>query len=245
MIRMQKPTTVLDGDSHAGSRAPNSFEPPGWPSRGRQPPIRIALVDDHHIVREGLRVLLNETDGFVVVGEAATHDEAFELVATTRPDVLLVDLTYPDGDGMPLIRALRARHPDVRIVVLTMDRGSETVRQALFAGATGYVIKGARPRELFDAIRAVHRGERYLHSSVTGAVVDFSIRGQHTDGPLSMREREVIGLLAGGRPPSEVARILGISVHTVRRHIANASMKLDIHGWSQLTRYAVQHGIAR
>jgi len=216
-----------------------------WPGRGRQPPIRVALVDDHHLVREGLRLLLDETDGFVVVGEAATRDEAFELVALARPDVLLVDLAFPEGDGMPLIRALRARHPEVRIIVLTMDRGSETVRQALFAGATGYVIKGARSRDLFEAIRAVWRGERYLHSSVTGAVVDFSIRGHRYESPLSMREREVLGLLAGGRPPTEVARILGISVHTVRRHIANASTKLDLHGWTELSRYAVQHGLAR
>ncbi len=242
---MEKPATVLDGGIHESSFAPISPEPLGWPGRGRQPPIRVALVDDHHLVREGLRVLLNGTEGFVVVGEAATQDEAFELVAVTRPDVLLVDLSYPEGDGMPLIRAMRARHPDVRIVVLTMDRGSETVRQALFAGATGYVIKGARSRDLFEAIRAVRRGERYLHSSVTGAVVDFSIRGQRSDSPLSMREREVLGLLAGGRPPSEVARILGISVHTVRRHIANTSTKLELHGWNELTRYAIQHDIAR
>lgn len=242
---MEKPATLLDRGSDAGSRAPNAPEPVLWPGRGRQPPIRVALVDDHHLVREGLRLLLNETDGFVVVGEAATHDEAFELVAIARPDVLLVDLSFPEGDGMPLIRALRARHPDVRIIVLTMDRGSETVRQALFAGATGYVIKGARSRDLFEAIRAVRRGERYLHSSVTGAVVDFSISGRRSESPLSMREREVLGLLAGGRSPTEVARILGISVHTVRRHIANTSTKLDLHGWTELTRYAVQHDIAR
>jgi DNA-binding NarL/FixJ family response regulator len=107
------------------------------PPRRRQGPIRIALVDDHHLVREGLRLVLNSVDGFEVVGEAATHDEAFDLVASTHPDILVLDLTFPEGDGLPLLRALGTLHPDLRVVVLTMDRGSETVRQALVAGARG------------------------------------------------------------------------------------------------------------
>jgi len=242
---MDEHAPPLPPDDRAAAPEPDTEAPAAWPARGRQTPIRVALVDDHHLVREGLRLVISATDGFVVVGEAATHVEAFELVASTHPEVLLLDLTFPEGDGIPLLRALRARHPNLRVVVLTMDRGSETVRQALHAGASGYVVKGARSRDLFEAIRAVSRGERYLHSSVTGAIVDDSIRGIRAGSQLSVREREILALLAGGHAPSDVARMLGISVHTVRRHIANLSAKLGLHGQTALTRYAVEHGLAR
>jgi DNA-binding NarL/FixJ family response regulator len=217
----------------------------GRPSRLRQGPIRIALVDDHHLVREGLRLVLNSVDGFEVVGEAATHDEAFDLVASTQPDILVLDLTFPEGDGLPLLRALGTLHPDLRVVVLTMDRGSETVRQALVAGARGYVVKGAHSNELLEAIHAVSRGERYLHSSVTAAIVDDSIRFNRAGSQISVREREILSLLASGHPTAEVSRMLGISVHTVRRHVANLSEKLGLHDRTALTRYAVEHGLIR
>ena len=214
-------------------------------SSGEAPPIRVALVDDHHLVREGLRLVLASVPGIEVVGEAATHARAYDLLAETRPDVLLLDLTFPEGDGLPLLRTLRDAHPTVRILVLTMDRGSETVRQALVAGASGYVVKGATSTELVEAIRAVARGDRYLHSSVTSVIVDDSIRWLQAGSDLSLREREILSLLAGGRSPAEIARMLGISVHTVRRHIANLSAKLDLHGRSALMRYAVRHGLVR
>jgi DNA-binding NarL/FixJ family response regulator len=207
--------------------------------------IRVALVDDHHLVREGLRLVLANAAGIEVVGEAATHEAAFELLADAQPDVLLLDLTFPEGDGLPLLRAMRARYPSVRILVLTMDRGSETVRQALAAGASGYLVKGATSAELVEAIRAVARGDRYLHSSVTGAIVDDSIRWLRAGSDLSLREREILGLLGGGRNPTEIAGMLGISAHTVRRHIANLSAKLDLHGRSALMRYAHSHGLVR
>jgi DNA-binding NarL/FixJ family response regulator len=213
--------------------------------RQQQGPIRIALVDDHHLVREGLRLVLNSVEGFEVVGEAATHDEAFDLVAATHPDILVLDLTFPEGDGLPLLRALGTLHPDLRVVVLTMDRGSETVRQALVAGARGYVVKGAHSNELLEAIHAVSRGERYLHSSVTGAIVDDSIRFNRAGSQISVREREILSLLASGHPTAEVSRMLGISVHTVRRHVANLSEKLGLHDRTALTRYAVEHGLIR
>jgi len=207
--------------------------------------IRIALVDDHHLVREGLRLVLASVPSVEIVGEAATHEGAFDLVDETHPDVLLLDLTFPEGDGLPVLRTLHARLPSMRILVLTMDRGSETVRQALVAGASGYVVKGATSAELIEAIRAVARGERYLHSSVTSAIVDDSIRWVQAGSSLSMREREILSLLAGGRSAAEIAKVLGISVHTVRRHVANLSAKLDVHGRPALMRYAMQHGLVR
>ena len=237
--------TAPSGPDASGTAIQDPTTRSGPPFRRRSAPIRVALVDDHHLVREGLRLVLGSDKGFDVVGEAATHDEAFELVATTHPDVLLLDLTFPEGDGLPLLRALRARHPELRVIILTMDRGSESVRQSLVAGARGYVVKGARSRDLFEAIRAVWRGERYLHSSITGAIIDDSIRLTQTGQELSMREREILSLLASGYSPSEVGRMLGISVHTVRRHVANLSAKLGLRGMGALTRYAIQHGLIR
>jgi DNA-binding NarL/FixJ family response regulator len=132
----------------------------------------------------------------------------------------------------------------MRIIVLTMHGDPETVRQALAAGAAGYLVKGARSVELIEAIRAVVRGDRYLHSSVTGAIVDDSMRWYET-GAISPREREVLSRLASGETPAQIATTLDISVHTVRRHIANLSEKLGIHGTSGLVRYAIRNGIAR
>ena len=208
------------------------------------PAIRVGLVDDHHLVREGLRLVLAGDDRFEVVGEADTGAGAFELVERSRPDVLVLDLTFPSGDALPLLRDLRNRHPDLRLVVLTMHSDPETVRHTLAAGASGYLVKGARSQELFAAIVAVARGERYLHSSVTGAVVDDSIRWLRT-GTMSIREREILSLLASGHPPAEIGQTLDISIHTVRRHIANLSAKLGIRGTNALTRYAIRHGLVR
>jgi DNA-binding NarL/FixJ family response regulator len=242
---MDELTGMADRQDGGAAPPPGPPSPSAAPFRHHVAPIRVGLVDDHNLVREGLRLVLGSDKGFEVVGEAATYEEAFELVATTQPDVLLLDLTYPEGDGLPLLRALRARHPGLKVVVLTMDRGSESVRQALVAGALGYVVKGARSRDLFEAIRAVWRGERYLHSSITGAIVDDSIRLTQTGQQPSVREREILTLLASGNSPSEIGRMLGISVHTVRRHVANLSDKLGLRGAGALTRYAIQHGLIR
>ncbi len=219
-----------------------SEEAPTPSSRQRSRPIRVALVEDHHLVREGLRLALAEADGFEIVGEAANRDGAWELVAATHPDVLLLDLTLPEGDALPLLESLPALQPGLRIIILTMHSDPETVRQALAAGASGYLVKGAHLEELFEAIRAVARGERYLHSSVTAGVVDDSVRWFRS-GPISAREREILRLLASGRSPAEIGRMLGISVHTVRRHIANLSEKLGVRGNNALTRYAIRHGL--
>jgi len=232
------------------TESPEALEPSTGRDATRYPrmmlgqTIRIGLVDDHHLIREGLRLVLQDVEGFEIVGDAADHESARDLVATLRPDVLLLDLTFPEGDGLPLLRNLRVQYPAVRMIVLTMHGDPETVRQALAAGAAGYLVKGARSSELVEAIRAVARGDRYLHSSVTGAVVEDSIRWFET-GAISSREREVLSLLASGQAPAQIARSLDISVHTVRRHIANMSDKLGIHGTNALTRYAIHRGLAR
>jgi DNA-binding NarL/FixJ family response regulator len=223
--------------------APGTRE--GRPARaGLLGVIRVGLADDHHLIREGLRLVLQSEPGFEIVGEAADHASAVELVVTQRPDVLLLDLTFPEGDAIPLVRTLRARAPGLRIIVLTMHSDPETVRQALAAGAAGYLVKGAQSRDLVEAIRAVAKGERYLHSSVTNTVVEDSIRWFEA-GTMSVREREVLSLLASGHSPAQIAQSLDISIHTVRRHLANVSAKLGIKGINALTRYAIRHGLDR
>lgn len=219
----------------AGARATH----PGHPGV-----IRVALADDHHLIREGLRLVLQGDPSVEIVGEAADHGSAIDLVVAQRPDVLLLDLTFPEGDALPLLRALRSRQPELRVIVLTMHSDPETVRQALAAGAAGYMVKGARSAELLEAIRAVAQGDRYLHSSVTNTVIEDSMRWFEA-GTMSGREREVLSLLAAGHSPAQIASSLDISIHTVRRHLANVSAKLGVKGMNALTRYAIRHGLDR
>jgi two-component system, NarL family, response regulator NreC len=208
-------------------------------------PTRVALVDDHHIVRQGLRLLIASEADLEVVGEADGRDEAFELVERERPDVLLLDISLGDQDALPMIAAFHARFPSMRVLVLTMHSDAETVRQSLIAGAAGYVIKGAVASELTQGIRAVARGERYLHSSITAYVVDDSLQWLQSGSGLTTREREILSLFAAGHSPSAIGRSLGISVNTVRRHLANVTTKHGLHGRAALTRYAAERGMIR
>jgi DNA-binding NarL/FixJ family response regulator len=236
--RIQHSSDRQHGEPLGPQRAAN---PASATARGTRA-IRVALVEDHHLVREGLRLALAGADGFEIVGEAANRADAVELVKATRPDVLLLDLTLPEGDALPLLESLPALQPELRIIILTMHSDPETVRQALAAGASGYLVKGAHLEELFAAIRAVARGQRYLHSSVTESVVEDSVRW-FKSGPLSGREREILRLVGSGHAQLEIGRMLGISVHTVRRHIANISEKLGLRGNNALTRYAIRNGL--
>jgi DNA-binding NarL/FixJ family response regulator len=221
---------------------------PGDVRDGRRPrgsPLRIVLCDDHTVVRDGLRLVLSGEPDMEVVGEASGGADLFDVVQVCRPDVLILDLTLDDHDGIPLLRDMRARYPAVAVVILTMHRDPETVRQSLLAGAAGYVVKGARSSDLADAIRAVARDERYVHSSVVGTVVDDSVNWLRSGTGLSQREREILSLIAGGQTAPMVAERLGISVHTVHRHIANLSAKLNAHGLPALVRFAIEHGFVR
>jgi DNA-binding NarL/FixJ family response regulator len=205
--------------------------------------IRVVLVEDHHLVREGLRLVLGAEDTMEVVGEAGSAEEAMTALESADADLVVLDLGLGDHVGFDLLRAIRARFSSVSVLVLTMHRDPETVRQALRAGAAGYLVKGAHARELVDAIHAVIRGERYLHSSVTSAVIDDSQRGLRDGSALTAREREILRLLARGLTAPQVGNQLGISVHTVHRHVANMSSKLGLHGVVPLVRYGVERGI--
>jgi DNA-binding NarL/FixJ family response regulator len=221
-----------------------STKPPGNEPRPALRPIRVALVDDHHLVREGLRLVLMSR-GFDVVGESPTAAGTFELLAQHRPDVLLLDLSLGAADGITLLREIGARAPATKVVIVSMHRDPETVRQALRAGAVGYVVKGAHSNDLYDAIDAVMRGERYLHSSVTAAIVDDSLRWLESGTVLTAREREILSLLAARYSSVEIGRRLGISPHTVRRHMANLSSKLGTRGTEALVSYALREGLGR
>lgn len=208
-------------------------------------PIRTLLVDDHAVVREGLRLVLGQQADLSVVGEAADPSEAIDLAERLRPDVIVMDIALGQQDGVAGIEAILARVPQTRVLVLTMFHDAETLRQCLLAGAAGFVVKGANSSDLIDAIRAISRGERYIHSSVVELVIEDSLRWLRDGAPLSPREREVVSLLGGGRTPTRIGEVLGISVHTVRRHLTNAGVKIGVRGSPGLARYARERGFAR
>jgi DNA-binding NarL/FixJ family response regulator len=211
------------------------------PSRER--PIRVAVVEDHPLVREGLRLILSGAPDVVVVGEVGDAGDVFEMVAEAAPGIVLLDITLGAADAIPLLRELVGRFPSTRVIVVTMHDDAETVRQAFLAGALGYVVKGAHGEDLLAAIRAVARGEQYVHSAVAGAVVEDSLRWVRHGTRLSPRERDVVRLVSDGLTAKEVGRTLGISAHTVRRHIANVAAKLGVRGRAGIARYAFEHGL--
>lgn len=222
-----------------------AIQPTVEPGRTRERPIRVAVVDDHGLVREGLRLILGTATDVEVVGEAGDVGEVFEMIERSAPAVVLLDISLGAADAIPLLRELGARFPAARAVVVTMHDDAETVRQALLAGAAGYVVKGARGDELLAAVRAVARGERYIHSAVAGAVVADSLRWLRQGARLSPRERDVVRLVTDGLTAREVGKTLGISAHTVRRHVANVATKLEVRGRAGIARYAFEHGLIR
>lgn len=206
-------------------------------------PIVVGLVDDHHLVREGIRSLLEQQSDLTVIGEASDLKGAFALLEESLLQVMILDISIGHEDALASLGALRARRPDVKFLVLTMHSEAETVRQALAQGASGYLLKGAYSSELVTAARAVAAGERYLHSSITTRVVEDYLRTD--DDVLTSREREVLALIASGRSASDVGQTLGISSHTVRRHLANLRTKLGLHGRGAVLRYAIGHDLVR
>ena len=204
-------------------------------------PIRIGIVDDHALVREGLRLILDAQPDMDVVGEASDPAGALSMAALGEPQIMLVDLTLDGSDGVALIRDLTDRNPRIRVIAVTMHHHEETVRQAFLAGAAGYVVKGAASADLIAALRAVANNQHYVHPVVASVVVVDSLRWLRQGDRLSPREIEVLRLVTAGRTAAETGRALGISAHTVRRHLSNTASKVGVHGRVALTRYAVEH----
>jgi DNA-binding NarL/FixJ family response regulator len=207
--------------------------------------IRVGIVDDHALVRDGLRLILEREPDIDVVGDAADAAGAMALAATRKPHVLVVDITLGESDGIALLRDLTSHFPRIRLVTVTMHEHEETVRQAFLAGAAGYVVKGAPSVDLIAAVRAVARDQRYIHPVVASVVVVDSLRWLRQADRLTPREIEVLRLLTAGRTAAETGRALGISANTVRRHIANVTDKSGARGRVALTRYALEHHLVQ
>lgn len=211
--------------------------------------IRVLVVDDHAVVREGLRHVLSAAGGFVVVGEARTGEEAVALAAEHQPNVVLLDLSLPGMSGLDAAAALRARWPEIRVLVLSMHEQDEYVIAAVRGGAHGYVLKDTGPAELRAAIRAVHDGAGYFSPAVATRL-GAAIRGEVTaDSPgerlarLTPRERQVLTHVAEGWTNREIATRLGISPRTVESHRESLMKKLSLRSVAELTRFALASGL--
>jgi DNA-binding NarL/FixJ family response regulator len=212
-------------------------------------PVRVLIVDDHAVVREGLRHVLTAAEGFSVVGEAANATEALGLAETVRPDVVLLDLTMPGMSGLEAAAELRRRASGVRILVLSMHEQDEYVLEAVRGGANGYILKDAGPAELRAAIRAVGAGGEYFSPAVARRLT-AAVRGEvATESPrdrlqrLTPREREVLALVATGNTNRAIAARLGISPRTVESHRESLMKKLALRTVADLTRFALQAGL--
>ncbi|HTX07134.1 MAG TPA: response regulator transcription factor [Solirubrobacteraceae bacterium] len=224
--------------------------------------IRILVVDDHAVVREGLRAFLALQEGFEIVGEAADGDEALERAAELDPDVILMDLVMPGRDGVSAMRELHARRRDAggrgsqggraRVIVLTSFLDDDRLLPALEAGAAGYLLKNSQPAELARAIRAAHAGEAIIDPTAAARLVralsdqdDRRRAGAGVLEELTGREREVLALIAGGRSNKRIALELGISEKTVKAHVGHVLAKLGVTDRTQAAVLAVQEGLVQ
>ena len=211
---------------------------------------RIVLADDHAILREGIRALLEDQSDMTVIGEAADGRKAVELARDLSPDIIVMDIGMPLLNGLEATRQIRHSFPHVAVLVLTMHDNEEYVSQILAAGASGYVLKRAASSELVTAIRAVAAGQSYLSPAVTKLLIEGYV-GRQTAAPvmvdpfktLTAREREVLQLVAEGHTNSQIAKLLNISLKTVKAHRSNLMQKLDLHDRGELIKLAIQRGI--
>ncbi|MBI3828605.1 MAG: response regulator transcription factor [Planctomycetes bacterium] len=212
--------------------------------------IRLVLVDDHRLVREGLRACLSDHGGIEIAGEASGGYEALRLLPLLKPDVVLLDINMPDLSGLEVAKQILKKLPDLKILFLTMHENKEYVLGAARSGGRGYVLKDASPRELLYAIEAVHKGGAFLSSQVCkDLLADYArIPDQASPPPkLALTEREsgVLALIAEGLSNKEIAQQLKLSVRTVESHRENIMRKLDIRSTAGLTKYAITAGITR
>ncbi|MDX2764046.1 response regulator [Streptomyces europaeiscabiei] len=207
--------------------------------------IKVLLVDDHQVVRRGLRTFLEVQDDIEVVGEAADGAEGVARAEELRPDVVLMDVKMPGMDGVDALRKLRELANPARVLIVTSFTEQRTVVPALRAGAAGYVYKDVDPDALAGAIRSVHAGHILLQPEVAEVLLSQEANsGQGRGGSLTEREREVLGLIADGRSNREIARALVLSEKTVKTHVSNILMKLDLADRTQAALWAVRHGVA-
>lgn len=211
--------------------------------------IRILLADDHAVVRSGLRALLQQQDGLQVVGEASDGREAVALVENLQPDVVVMDLTMPNLNGVEAARQITSKFPQMAVVILSMHSDEAYVLRALKAGARGYLLKEAAEADLISAIRAVQQGKAFFSPAVSKVLVQDYIRQlqdrdiEDSYELLTPRERELLQLFAEGKSNKDVANMLNLSVYTVETHRGNMMEKLGLHTVPELILYAVRKGV--
>ncbi|GAB4471775.1 MAG: response regulator transcription factor [Anaerolineales bacterium] len=210
--------------------------------------IKVLLADDHTILRDGIRSLIEDEPDMEVVGEAEDGITVIKLAETLQPDVILMDIAMPLLNGLEATRQIRKNNPRAKILILTMHENEEYIRQVLAAGAMGYILKDAAARELLGAIRAVNKGEVVLSPAITRLIVTDYLRwgdltAQDTSDGLTDRERQILQLIAEGYTNKQISEILTISVKTVQAHRLNLMKKLDLHDRGELIKYAIQKKI--
>ena len=216
--------------------------------------LRLLLADDHTLVRGGIRALLNSIEGIEVIAEASDGREALELIETHQPDIVLMDIAMSGMNGLEATMRVQRDHPEVKVIILSMHTNEEYVLQALQAGAAGYLLKDAGIAELEIAVEAVSRGETYLSPPISKQVISNYVRrvGADTNREdleipplerLTMRQREILQLIAEGNTTQEIAGILNISVKTVETHRMQLMDRLDIHDIAGLVRFAIRVGL--
>jgi DNA-binding NarL/FixJ family response regulator len=209
--------------------------------------IRVLIVDDHTVVREGLRSFLELQDGIAVAGEAAEGEEAIEAAASLQPDVVLMDLVMPGVDGIAAMRALRSRVPHAKVIVLTSFFDEDRLLPAIEAGAAGYLLKNVAPAELARAIRAANAGEAIIDPSAAarllGTLAGGERRATRDSRRLTRREQDVLELIVGGRSNKRIALELGISEKTVKAHVTHLLAKLGVADRTQAAILAVREGL--
>lgn len=207
--------------------------------------IRVLVVDDHAILRDGIRSILESQDDIVVVGEASDGAEAFEFVSNLLPDLVLMDISMPKTNGLEATRLIKERFPEVKVLILTQHDNREYIAPALGAGASGYVLKRSGRREMLNALRQVYEQGTFLTSSITQEVFqEYSQTGRNgkeSEHHLTDRERQVLQLVVEGKSNKEIAMVLGISPKTVSVHRTNIMSKLDVQNTVELIRYATSN----
>lgn len=209
---------------------------------------RVLIADDHQMLRESLRSMLESEDDLEVVGEAADGRTAVEMARQLVPDVVVMDIGMPDLNGVEATRQIRAENREIKIVALSMYSDRRSVLRMLAAGASGYVLKSAAYDELRRAVRVVQKGKNYLSPDITGEVIEDHLRPRSdpetpTFTSLGAREREIVQLLAEGHSSPRIAKELHISVRTVETHRRNIMKKLGLHNLAELTKYAIREGL--
>ncbi len=210
--------------------------------------LKILLADDHKIVRDGLKSLIKKEVNMEVVGEADNGRKTVQLALDLEPEIIIMDISMPDLNGVEATRQILADSPDIKIIALSMHSDKRYVKGVLSAGASGYLLKDSAFEELVEAIRTVDTGRFYLSAGITGVVVKDYVGSQAnkdalTSDILSAREREVLQLLAEGKSTKEIASDLHVSVKTIETHRQNIMQKLNIHTIAGLTRYAIREGL--